>query len=86
MDTERARGLNDSTLAKAMPVATPRKLLAAVVAATLLLAGALRANEGDPNPPTDLTKETLVFAGGDGRILAFWLQTKNLPVSQNVTL
>lgn len=61
------------------------------LASLLLYAGGLSAVEGDPFPPTDLAAETLVYVGsdvnGEGQgIYAFWLQTKNLAVSQNITL
>jgi 6-phosphogluconolactonase len=54
-------------------------------------AASVRAAEGDPFPPDDLANETLVFAASrpkDGKhgVHSFWLQTKNLPVSQNITL
>lgn len=61
------------------------------LASLLLYVGGLSAAEGDPFPPTDLAEETLVYVGsdvnGEGQgIYAFWLQTKNLAVSQNITL
>ena len=67
--------------------------IAKVIALASLLIGAsvLPASEGDPFPPTDLTEETLVYVGSratgeEQGIYAFWLQTKNLTVSQNITL
>lgn len=61
------------------------------LAGILVCGGGLMAAEGDPFPPSDLAEETLVYVGsdaeGEGRgIHAFWLQTKNLAVSQNITL
>jgi 6-phosphogluconolactonase len=61
------------------------------LAGLLLCAGGLAAAEGDPFPPSNLAEETLVYIGSDANgksqgIYAFWLQTKNLAVSQNITL
>jgi 6-phosphogluconolactonase len=61
------------------------------LASSLVAASVLLAAEGDPFPPTDLTEETLVYVGSQATgeeqgIYAFWLQTKNLAVSQNITL
>ncbi len=63
----------------------------ALLALAFTLAAPVFAAEGDPFPPDDMAQETLVYvgtkAGGEGRgVYAFWVQTKNLEVSQNITL
>jgi len=54
-----------------------------LVAALLLSAAAGPQVSSETKPAR---KETLVYAGTSKGIYLFWLQTKNLEVSQNITL
>jgi len=62
------------------------KIIGAVVGSFVLVLLLCAATSPQASNEINLAKETLVYAGTSKGIQLFWLQTKNLEVSQNITL